>query len=96
MAAAASASSGQPRRTASESATSACVVSAPKVRPPPSSATPDRSGSRPMSTTAAGRATRSFIAGIRLCPPASNFASFPPPFRSRSRPTASASEPGRW
>src|SRR5262245_26582496 len=47
---------------------------------------------RPMSTTTFGRASRSFIAGIRLWPPASTFASSP--YRLRSA-TASSTVDGR-
>ena len=89
--AAASASAGACCRTRSDDAISACVVSAPTVMPPPLAETPLSASMRPMSTSTAGAASRSFISGRRLCPPARSFA----PSLSESSCTASATEAAR-
>jgi hypothetical protein len=92
IAAAVSASSGHPFRTAPESATEAWVASAPMTRLSPSTAMSANPAIRPMSTTLAGCAARSFMAGMRLWPPATSLASGS---EERSS-TASATEAARW
>src|SRR4051794_21936355 len=53
-------------------------------RAPSASASPSRSPIRLMSTRTRGAANLSFISGMRLCPPASTFASSPCCSRSAS------------
>ena len=90
---AASASIGQSLIRMSDEAMVAWVVSEEIVIVPSLHVTPLLSSPRwPMSTSSAGEASRSFISGIRLCPPASTFASS---FPARSD-TASCTEPARW
>jgi hypothetical protein len=63
---AASASAGAAFCTSADAAISACVVNAPMRIVSPLREMPRNSGMRPMSTTAAGDARRSFMSGIRL------------------------------
>ena len=94
MCVAVSASSGQDDSTSGDDATSPWVVSAPMVKLAPSAAAamPQIPGTAARSTSAVGVASRSFIAGSRLCPPA----------RMRASPSAcssaaaSSSVDGRW
>src|SRR5579884_360717 len=74
---AASARPGACRRTTSETATSACRVSAPMISRSPSVRMPLMLGRRPMSIRYLGSCRRSFMAGTRLWPPASSLASSP-------------------
>ncbi len=89
--AAASASIGHADFNSADDASSACVVRAPIRSETPLFEIPFRSAMRPMSTRAVGVASRSFMSGIRLCPPASSLA----PACSRRSWCASPIEPAR-
>src|SRR5215813_4261986 len=78
--------------TSAERATSACVVMAPIVMPPPSTFTPLSAAMPPRSTRSLGCASRCFSVGMRVMPPATILASLLP----ASRLAASAAEAGRW
>src|SRR5262245_32163421 len=82
---------GQDFRTSGEAAISACVVVAPISRALPFALIPESPFMEPRSTSAAGQASRTFMAGSRLCPPARGRA----PFFFRSSCVASASVLGR-
>ena len=83
----AAASSGTASATVSDSSATYSRVIAPTVTRPSVTDTPDSSPRPLMSMSTAGRASRSAISGIRLCPPARTLASS---WCSASRPTASA------
>ena len=79
---AASAKPGRCRRADSDDTMSAWTVRAPITRVFPSTFMLRRSGTCPRSIRVRGVASRSFMAGIRLCPPASSLASSPCLFKS--------------
>ena len=89
---AASDTSGHAASRSDDEASSAWVVSAPMRTVPFSRAMPLSPSIRPMSISAAGPASLSFIRGMRLWPPARIFESS---LSARSW-TASATEPARW
>src|SRR5713226_2620454 len=72
---ASSASAGKFSCTTGESATSACRVMAPMTIERPRSSMPDRPSIKDRSIRLAGLASRCFMVGIRVWPPASSFAS---------------------
>ena len=78
--------------TSADAATSACRVMAPMVTALPSTLMPRSSAIAPRSTRSDGRDRRSFIAAIRLCPPASSLASA---FLAMTA-AASATDLARW
>ena len=68
---------GKAPRMMSERCRSRCLARAPTVIVPAEAEIPERPSILLMSTTTAGRTSRRFIIGIRLCPPASTLASGP-------------------
>ena len=83
---------GKSRPTTGEARIAACRVSAPIRSVSPSCRRYDSSVRSLMSIRQSGRASRSFIIGSRLCPPATRRASGP---CCRSRASASATEVAR-
>ncbi len=61
--------------TTALAATSACVVIAPMTTARPLRSMPFISATAPRSTRFAGEASRCFMVGSSVCPPASSFAS---------------------
>jgi hypothetical protein len=84
---------GQLAASRSEPISSCCVVIAPMTRVPGSLRMTRSSLRSCMSTRCSGLARRSFIIGIRLCPPATTRASWP---CCVNRPMASCRDCGRW
>ena len=80
------------RAISSEASSSCCVVIAPIAILLPLRVMPLRSPMPCRSTRCSGVASRSFIIGTRLCPPASGRASSP---NVESNFTASATDAGR-
>jgi len=78
--------------TSADPATAAWVAIAPIVTAPPAAEMPLRSDAPPRSMTSDGLASRCFIVGIRVCPPAMNLASDLP----LALEAASAAEEALW
>ncbi|TDD07866.1 hypothetical protein E1181_08705 [Saccharopolyspora terrae] len=87
----ASTSSGQVRATRGEVSTARWRVAGPITSSSPSRCRSAMPGRRVMSTSALGRASRKFIIGSRLCPPARSLASS----SAASSAIASVTVPGR-